>query len=161
MRRMVPPGRRAPRAAPRHPAWPAQPAARARYHGRATRTRRTRRLPLPSVSSSGAPASTFYPQWGKSVGLRRGDTGAQAQLLLRLGRARVQRHNTDSYHDSAVDERPSEERGMATQQERELFLRGWRAAMHEALAVLESEADEWAAEAQEAGASSQDKLPGS
>ncbi len=50
---------------------------------------------------------------------------------------------------------------MATQQERELFLRGWRAAMDEVLAVLESEAREWAAEEREASASGQYKLPGS
>ncbi|HLZ20797.1 MAG TPA: hypothetical protein VKQ30_01560 [Ktedonobacterales bacterium] len=50
---------------------------------------------------------------------------------------------------------------MATQQEREAFLRGWRAAMDEVLAVLESEAREWAAEEQEASASGQYKLPGS
>src|SRR5258708_3069695 len=68
---------------------------------------------------------------------------------------------TTQNHDSAVDERPSEERGMATQQERELFLRGWRAAMDEVLAVLESEAREWAAEEREASASGQYKLPGS
>ena len=50
---------------------------------------------------------------------------------------------------------------MATQQEREAFLRGWRAAMDEVLAVLESEAREWAEEEQEATASGQYKLPGS
>jgi len=50
---------------------------------------------------------------------------------------------------------------MATQQEREIFLRGWRAAMDEVLAVLESEAREWAEEEQEASASGQYKLPGS
>jgi hypothetical protein len=50
---------------------------------------------------------------------------------------------------------------MATQQERELFLRGWRAAMDEVLAVLESEAREWTAEEREASASGQYKLPGS
>ena len=50
---------------------------------------------------------------------------------------------------------------MATQQEREAFLRGWRAAMDEVLAVLESEAREWAEEEQEAAASGQYKLPGS
>lgn len=50
---------------------------------------------------------------------------------------------------------------MATQQEREAFLRGWRAAMDEVLAVLESEAREWEQEEQEATASGQYKLPGS
>lgn len=50
---------------------------------------------------------------------------------------------------------------MANQQEREAFLRGWRAAMDEVLAVLESEAREWAEEEQEASASGQYKLPGS
>lgn len=50
---------------------------------------------------------------------------------------------------------------MATQQEREAFLRGWRAAMDEVLAVLTSEAREWEEEEQEASASGQYKLPGS
>lgn len=50
---------------------------------------------------------------------------------------------------------------MANQQEREAFLRGWRAAMDEVLAVLESEASDWAAEEQEASASGAYKLPGS
>ncbi len=50
---------------------------------------------------------------------------------------------------------------MATQQEREAFLRGWRAAMDEVLAVLESEARDWAAEEQAASESGEYKLPGS
>ncbi|MEO7002896.1 MAG: hypothetical protein ABI068_13835 [Ktedonobacterales bacterium] len=50
---------------------------------------------------------------------------------------------------------------MATQQEREAFLRGWRAAMSEVLAVLATEAGEWQAEEAEATASGQYKLPGS
>lgn len=50
---------------------------------------------------------------------------------------------------------------MASQQEREAFLRGWRAAMDEVLAVLETEAREWEEEEQEASASGQYKLPGS
>jgi hypothetical protein len=50
---------------------------------------------------------------------------------------------------------------MATQQEREAFLRGWRAAMDEVLSVLATEAGEWAAEEQEASASGEYKLPGS
>lgn len=50
---------------------------------------------------------------------------------------------------------------MATQQEREAFLRGWRAAMDEVLAVLATEAQEWEEEEQEASASGQYKLPGS
>ncbi|MGH2514756.1 MAG: hypothetical protein ACRDHP_03795 [Ktedonobacterales bacterium] len=50
---------------------------------------------------------------------------------------------------------------MATQQEREAFLRGWWAAMDEVLAVLATEAQEWAEEEQEASASGQYKLPGS
>jgi hypothetical protein len=50
---------------------------------------------------------------------------------------------------------------MATQQEREAFLRGWRAAMEEALAVLASEAKEWREEEAEASASGSYKLPGS
>jgi hypothetical protein len=50
---------------------------------------------------------------------------------------------------------------MATQQESEAFLRGWRAAMDEVLAVLETEAREWAEEEQEATASGEYKLPGS
>ena len=50
---------------------------------------------------------------------------------------------------------------MATQQESEAFLRGWRAAMDEVLAVLETEAHEWAEEEQEATASGEYKLPGS
>ena len=48
---------------------------------------------------------------------------------------------------------------MATQQERDAFLRGWRAAMDEVLFVLESEAHDWAEE--EAAASAGEyKLPG-
>lgn len=50
---------------------------------------------------------------------------------------------------------------MASQQEREAFLRGWSAAMDEVLAVLETEAREWAQEEQEASASGEYKLPGS
>jgi len=49
---------------------------------------------------------------------------------------------------------------MATQQERDAFLRGWRAAMDEVLFVLASEAHDWAEE--EAAASAGEyKLPGS
>jgi hypothetical protein len=50
---------------------------------------------------------------------------------------------------------------MASQQERDAFLRGWRAAMEEVLAVLETEAREWAVEEEEAAASGGYKLPGS
>ena len=50
---------------------------------------------------------------------------------------------------------------MATQQERDIFLRGWRAAMEEVLAVLETEAQEWAEEEAEASNSGSYKLPGS
>ena len=50
---------------------------------------------------------------------------------------------------------------MATQQERDAFLRGWRAAMDEVLAVLATEAQEWAAEEADAAASGEYKLPGS
>ncbi len=50
---------------------------------------------------------------------------------------------------------------MATQQEREAFLRGWRAAMDEVLAVLQTEAADWAAEERDAETSGQYKLPGS
>jgi hypothetical protein len=50
---------------------------------------------------------------------------------------------------------------MATQQEREAFLRGWRAAMDEVLAVLATEAREWSEEEAEASQSGQYKLPGS
>lgn len=50
---------------------------------------------------------------------------------------------------------------MATQQEREAFLRGWRAAMEEALAVLAGEAREWREEEAEASESGSYKLPGS
>lgn len=50
---------------------------------------------------------------------------------------------------------------MATQQEREAFLRGWRAAMDEVLAVLASERAEWETEENEASASGSYKLPGS
>lgn len=46
-------------------------------------------------------------------------------------------------------------------QEREAFLRGWHAAMDEVLAVLASEAREWAAEESDAAASGEYKLPGS
>ena len=50
---------------------------------------------------------------------------------------------------------------MATPQEREAFLRGWRAAMNEVLAVLADETDEWRNEEQEASRSGEYKLPGS
>ena len=50
---------------------------------------------------------------------------------------------------------------MATQQEHEAFLRGWRAAMDEVLAVLASEAHEWAVEEADAARAGQYKLPGS
>lgn len=50
---------------------------------------------------------------------------------------------------------------MATPQEREAFLRGWRAAMNEVLAVLAEETEEWRAEEQEASKSGEYKLPGS
>ena len=50
---------------------------------------------------------------------------------------------------------------MATPQEREAFLRGWRTAMDEVLAVLASEAKDWAAEEADAAASGEYKLPGS
>lgn len=50
---------------------------------------------------------------------------------------------------------------MATQQEREAFLRGWQAAMEEALAVLAAEAKEWREEEAEASVSGSYKLPGS
>ncbi len=50
---------------------------------------------------------------------------------------------------------------MATPQEREAFLRGWRAAMDEVLAVLAEETEEWRAEEQEASKSGEYKLPGS
>ncbi len=50
---------------------------------------------------------------------------------------------------------------MATQQETEAFLRGWRAAMEEVLSVLATEAHEWEEEEQEATASGEYKLPGS
>src|SRR6516164_1761481 len=50
---------------------------------------------------------------------------------------------------------------MATQQESEAFLRGWKAAMAEVLAVLETEAREWAEEEAEATSSGGYKLPGS
>ena len=50
---------------------------------------------------------------------------------------------------------------MATPQEREAFMRGWRAAMSEVLAVLETEMQEWAVEEREATASGEYKLPGS
>ncbi len=48
-----------------------------------------------------------------------------------------------------------------TPQEREAFLRGWRAAMDEVLSVLATEAREWAAEEADAAASGEYKLPGS
>lgn len=50
---------------------------------------------------------------------------------------------------------------MATQQEKEAFLRGWRAAMDEVLAVLTSEARVFAEEEQDASSSGEFKLPGS
>jgi hypothetical protein len=50
---------------------------------------------------------------------------------------------------------------VASQQERDTFLAGWRAAMEEVLAVLETEAREWADEEAEASNSGSYKLPGS
>ena len=50
---------------------------------------------------------------------------------------------------------------MATQQERDAFLRGWRAAMDEVLVVLATEAHDWAEEEAAASASGEYKLPGS
>ena len=50
---------------------------------------------------------------------------------------------------------------MATPQEQDAFLAGWRAAMDEMLAVLATEAKEWAAEEAEAAAAGEYKLPGS
>ncbi len=50
---------------------------------------------------------------------------------------------------------------MATQQERELFLRGWRAAMNEVLAVLEVETQEYEQDESDASTSGEYKLPGS
>ena len=50
---------------------------------------------------------------------------------------------------------------MATQQEKEAFLRGWRAAMEEVLAVLASEAQTFAEEERDAATSGEYKLPGS
>ncbi len=50
---------------------------------------------------------------------------------------------------------------MATQQEKEAFLRGWRTAMEEVLAVLAAEAQTFADEERDAAASGEYKLPGS
>ncbi|MFI5273123.1 MAG: hypothetical protein ACHQ4H_08850 [Ktedonobacterales bacterium] len=50
---------------------------------------------------------------------------------------------------------------MPTPQEREAFLRGWRAAMDEVIAVLTVETHEWRDEEREASASGEYKLPGS
>ena len=50
---------------------------------------------------------------------------------------------------------------MASQQEGDAFVRGWRAAMEEVLAVLAAEAQEFAADEKEAEASGGYKLPGS
>lgn len=50
---------------------------------------------------------------------------------------------------------------MASQEERDAFLRGWRTAMEEVLAVLETESREWASEEEEASTSGGYKLPGS
>jgi hypothetical protein len=50
---------------------------------------------------------------------------------------------------------------MATQEEKEAFLRGWRAAIDEVLAVLASEAETFADEERDAAASGEYKLPGS
>lgn len=50
---------------------------------------------------------------------------------------------------------------MATQQEREAFLRGWRAAMDEALAMLAEETREYEEDEQTAASSGEYKLPGS
>jgi len=50
---------------------------------------------------------------------------------------------------------------MATQQERDAFLRGWRAAMDEVLSVLAAEAHDWSEEEAAASASGEYKLPGS
>lgn len=50
---------------------------------------------------------------------------------------------------------------MATEQERDAFLRGWRAAMDEVLAELATEAHDWAEEERDAATSGEFKLPGS
>jgi hypothetical protein len=50
---------------------------------------------------------------------------------------------------------------MATQQEREAFLRGWRAAMDEVLAMLAEETREYEEDEQNAATSGEYKLPGS
>ena len=50
---------------------------------------------------------------------------------------------------------------MASDAERDAFLRGWRTAMEEVLAVLETESREWANEEEEAATSGGYKLPGS
>ncbi len=50
---------------------------------------------------------------------------------------------------------------MATQQEREAFLRGWRAAMEEVLAMLAEETREYEEDEQSAASSGEYKLPGS
>ncbi len=50
---------------------------------------------------------------------------------------------------------------MATQQEREAFLRGWRAAMDEVLAVIATETREYEEDEQTAASSGEYKLPGS
>ncbi|HEX6818450.1 MAG TPA: hypothetical protein VF120_08750 [Ktedonobacterales bacterium] len=49
----------------------------------------------------------------------------------------------------------------ATQQERDAFLRGWRAAMGEVLAVLEVETQEYEEDESDASTSGEYKLPGS
>jgi hypothetical protein len=50
---------------------------------------------------------------------------------------------------------------MATQQERDAFLRGWRAAMDEVLAMLSAETREYEEDEQTAATSGEYKLPGS
>lgn len=50
---------------------------------------------------------------------------------------------------------------MATQEVRDAFLRGWRAAMSEVLAVLEVETSEYEEDESDAATSGEYKLPGS
>ena len=82
-------------------------------------------------------------------------------------RRRISRHGTPrpqllaTPHDNIPDDIRYGGYPMASQQERDAFMRGWRAAMEEVLAVLETEKREWEEEENEASTSGNFKLPGS
>jgi hypothetical protein len=87
---------------------------------------------------------------------RESESDVTQRLYRRKDRGRDNRDTRDYEQDWQ-----EEESNMATQQEREAFLRGWHAAMDEVLAVLVAEAHEYAQEENDAATSGEYKLPGS